>query len=177
MFKSHLKTTMVCLGIFLSSLQVNASTNFPSYLDTIEKKSRHTFARGAKTRLSKAYQNRKALNKLERAPSHKYFNTNKAALIQEWEDHYDVIWPTYGRKINCKSGGKCILRKRGDNFDAHHIIPQSHNGPNTWWNLIPLDARIHSQIHSAFFNKKHKQGACTLFARSCGTRHIDRASS
>ncbi len=46
--------------------------------------------------------------------------------------------PLYDKDIFDKSGS--ILRKKGDPYDAHHIIEQNYGGPHEWWNMHPARA-------------------------------------
>ncbi|MCR5587231.1 MAG: HNH endonuclease [Lachnospiraceae bacterium] len=73
------------------------------------------------------------------------FKNNKNALIKEWEQKYNKEWPRYAEDviIETKQGVKAIIRKAGDLFDAHHLVPLSLGGANTYDNIEPLHALEH----------------------------------
>lgn len=62
------------------------------------------------------------------------FDKVRSNLLKEWEQHYEQSWPKYTE--NVVLNGK-IVRQKGNNYDAHHIIELSYNGPNEYWNLTP----------------------------------------
>lgn len=93
------------------------------------------------------------------AEHRKDFDSKRKGLILLWEKHYNRKWPKYTEDI--KENGK-IVRYKGQNYDAHHIIELSWNGPNEWWNLTPAmypsqhQNGIHSKgsISSKLFSKE-----------------------
>ena len=63
------------------------------------------------------------------------------------ERYTGEAWPTYEEDIVNEAGK--IIRKKGDRYDAHHLIEISFGGPNEWWNLFPASFDEHQAIHSA----------------------------
>lgn len=69
------------------------------------------------------------------------FNSKRADMISEWEELNGTSWPKYQEDVY-SSNGK-LIRKAGDNYDAHHIQPLTYGGQNTAQNLTPLHANVH----------------------------------
>lgn len=92
------------------------------------------------------------------AEKRKDFDSKRKALIRLWEEHYNKKWPQY--KVDLTENNK-VLRYKGQNYDAHHIIELSWNGPNQWWNLSPA---MYGSQHQ---NGIHSEGsiASKLFSR------------
>jgi predicted ribonuclease toxin of YeeF-YezG toxin-antitoxin module len=65
----------------------------------------------------------------------KDFDKNKSNIIKEWETKTGQTWPTYSKDVLSDAGK--VLRKTGNNYDAHHIIELSYGGANEWWNMHP----------------------------------------
>ena len=42
-----------------------------------------------------------------------------------------------------------VIRKAGDNYDAHHIHPLQLGGENVASNITPLDVNSHREVHSS----------------------------
>lgn len=76
----------------------------------------------------------------------KLFNSAKDKLIEEWEENTGEIWPRYEEDLLNEAGK--IIRKKGDRYDAHHLIEISFGGSNAWWNLHPATFWEHRAIHS-----------------------------
>ncbi len=74
------------------------------------------------------------------------FDNNKSALRKEWEEINHQEWPKYKEDV-VNDNGK-IIRKVGDNYDAHHIQPLQLGGENVASNITPLDCNSHRDIHS-----------------------------
>ena len=89
------------------------------------------------------------------------FEEIEETLIIEWEDLYDMKWPTYSVDNE--------WRAAGDKYDAHHIIPMSHHGPNQAWNIMPLEFPKHWGFHNPT-HVGYGLNCCLLFPRSCGDR-------
>lgn len=79
------------------------------------------------------------------------FDDKKADLRKEWETIHNREWPKYTENVYNESGQ--LIRKVGDNYDAHHITPLQLGGRNEASNLTPLDLREHNKLHS-------KDGSC-----------------
>ncbi len=73
------------------------------------------------------------------------FNNAKDKLIDEWEKNTGELWPRYKEDIKNEAGK--IIRKKGDRYDAHHLIEISFGGPNAWWNLHPASFEEHKALH------------------------------
>lgn len=75
----------------------------------------------------------------------------KGQLIEEWEHETGQVWPRYQANIPKKNGESGYSRRKGDPYDAHHLIENQLGGPHTWWNIHP--ARFPDQhqggIHGA----------------------------
>ncbi|MHC5436244.1 HNH endonuclease signature motif containing protein, partial [Listeria welshimeri] len=64
------------------------------------------------------------------------FDSIKDTLIDEWEIQTGQKWPRYSEDLISEKTGK-ILRRKGDPYDAHHIIENSFGGEHEWWNMHP----------------------------------------
>ena len=71
----------------------------------------------------------------ETAKSRKEFNKVKNSLIEKWEKETGQIWPKYDKDVLSKKGVPYI--KKGDKYDAHHLIENTHGGEHEWWNIHP----------------------------------------
>ena len=130
-----------CLLIVLFS-SCALATPFGDCLDELEELSGYPMSGRTREQLIHHYNNeRHAVQGADLDGSHDSFNANKRILMTEWARYNHVrSWPTYGYSTE--------NRERGDNLDAHHIIPQSYNGPNVWWNLVPLtNFKHHHNVH------------------------------
>ena len=75
------------------------------------------------------------------------FDDNKAKLRKEWEELNHQEWPKYKEDV-VNDDGK-VIRKAGDNYDAHHIQPLQLGGENVASNITPLDVNSHREVHSS----------------------------
>jgi hypothetical protein len=118
------------------------SGDFNQYLDNdLDGKSGYYMSGNTKRRLRSYHLNdSKPIYGAALDSKHDNFDDNKNNLIEKWEKYSEMGWPVYNVATN--------NRNIGDKYDAHHIIPQSHNGPNKWWNLFPLTNAEHHQVHS-----------------------------
>jgi hypothetical protein len=67
-------------------------------------------------------------------------------MIKEWEANTGQKWPVYEKDYFSPSG--TLQRKKGQSYDAHHIIQRTHRGPNEWWNIHPAHGlEHHPKIH------------------------------
>lgn len=74
--------------------------------------------------------------------------TIKDNVVKEWERQTGKVWPSYSNRVASQKGG--TLAEKGGMYDAHHIIPKSIGGPNTWWNIHPVPRPDHqSVIHAS----------------------------
>ncbi|MDG3072573.1 ribonuclease YeeF family protein [Bacillus halotolerans] len=88
----------------------------------------------------------KKLTPLQTRKHRRAFNKIKDQLIEEWEKNTGQTWPTYSEDVISKKTGEPV-RKKGDKYDAHHIIENSFEGEHEWWN-----------IHPAKFPNEHQSG-------------------
>ena len=158
---------LIFIGIFSATAGLSS---LKEYLDDVNEHSPISMSTAHKRRIIKYYHgNRLGPDNMatpaELEASHKDFDSRRAALIKEWEENMDMAWPTYSKATPCFSNGACDWKKKGYKLDAHHVIPQSHKGPNEWWVLWPLSTTEHSWIHSS-------KNCCTLFPLSCGGRTV-----
>lgn len=65
----------------------------------------------------------------------------KSDLKKQWEEKNGMEWPKYDHDIY-SSNGK-LIRKAGQDYDAHHILPLSMGGKNEVSNITPLNAEVH----------------------------------
>ncbi len=92
------------------------------------------------------------LSKMEKQPSERVaelreeFDDNKPKLRKEWEIQNGREWPKYTEDVYNENGQ--IIRRKGDNYDAHHIQPLCLGGENIASNITPLDIYSHRDIHS-----------------------------
>ena len=70
----------------------------------------------------------------------------KNNVIKEWEKQTGQKWPTYTEDVISEKTGR-VIRRKGDKYDAHHIIENNIGGEHEWWN-----------IHPARFPDEHQAG-------------------
>ncbi|WEY47679.1 hypothetical protein P3T51_08930 [Weissella confusa] len=63
------------------------------------------------------------------------FELKKTGIISEWEKHTGQEWPKYTEDVVNADG--LVIRKAGQNYDAHHLIENTYGGPNEWYNVTP----------------------------------------
>ena len=87
--------------------------------------------------LKKAVKSKKytKLSVEETEKSRKEFNKIKNSLVEEWEKETGQKWPRYDHDVLSKKGKPYI--KKGDKYDAHHLIENTHGGEHEWWNIHP----------------------------------------
>lgn len=69
------------------------------------------------------------------------FSDLKKDLKLQWEKLHNCEWPKYSEDVYSDSGK--LLRRKGDDLDAHHIQPLSKGGENTVENITPLHVNDH----------------------------------
>ncbi|GAF18942.1 hypothetical protein JCM19046_3555 [Bacillus sp. JCM 19046] len=79
--------------------------------------------------------------------------SKKNDLIHQWETQTGEKWPVYSE--NLYSGRGNITRRKGDYYDAHHIIENGFGGPHEWWNIHP--ARYPDQHQPVYTAKELHQ--------------------
>ena len=126
-------------------------THFKEYLKEIEKITERKIPRKQKELIKKAIKENdytKLSPEAKRVLKEEYYK-NRNDLIKEWEKNTGQKWPRYTEDVLNKWGE--VIRHAGDQYDAHHIIELSTNGPNEWWN-----------IHPAAFPNQHQNGIHAL---------------
>ena len=73
------------------------------------------------------------------------FANNKNSFIKKWERENGKEWPRYSEDLIDEKGN--VIRKKGDLYDAHHIIELKYGGLNESWNITPISADKHKQLH------------------------------
>ncbi len=173
------KSFMGIVTLTSFAISIHASdlfAGFDDYLDEIKANSViRSFPRGVRKALKEAHDHDTTpLYGRALALKHVQFDRSKKTLIGKWEATYGIAWPTYSAdvySVSVDGRGREVrrrIRKAGHQYDAHHILPQSHNGPNVYWNLVPLTVGNHNRFHSP--TSTLGNDCCTLFARSCGQR-------
>lgn len=156
---NKIKRAFCCFLLFIS-FTFQAFANFEDYLTELNGTSGYSMSDRTKTRLRSYNNDNNKTKQIHGAPldqKHNMFNSIKKNLISDWEHYTKRKWPKYKKSTD--------NRNKGDKYDAHHIIPQSHNGPNMWWNLFPLRQDTHHQFHS------NDNECSNLFPKSKGNRY------
>ncbi|WP_217608996.1 T7SS effector LXG polymorphic toxin [Bacillus sp. GbtcB10] len=76
------------------------------------------------------------MSPIETAKHRAKFDSVKNKVIKEWERNTGQKWPVYNENIISGKTGK-VIRKKGDKYDAHHIIENTFGGEHEWWNMHP----------------------------------------
>ena len=77
----------------------------------------------------------------ENAEMREEFSVKKNNLKRDWEEKYGRQWPKYEHDIYSANGK--LIRKAGNDYDAHHIKPLCMGGKNEVDNITPLNAEVH----------------------------------
>ena len=67
----------------------------------------------------------------------------KNKVVNDWERHTGQIWPRYTSDVF--NNGVRVARK-GDMYEAHHMIPKQIGGPHQWWNMHPVPKPEHQKV-------------------------------
>jgi predicted ribonuclease toxin of YeeF-YezG toxin-antitoxin module len=79
--------------------------------------------------------------------SQDFSDTIRNKVIKEWEAATGQSWPKYTKDL-LTADGRVFMRK-GNRYDAHHIIPKKDGGPHEWWNMHPVPRPMHqADIHA-----------------------------
>ena len=81
------------------------------------------------------------ISREENAEMRDQFDKMKGDLKKEWEEINGRPWPKYEEDVISDNG--VLIRKAGDDYDAHHIIPLGWGGKNEAGNITPLRAEVH----------------------------------
>ncbi|MDM5321821.1 T7SS effector LXG polymorphic toxin [Bacillus altitudinis] len=76
------------------------------------------------------------MSPIETAKHRAKFDSVKNKVIKELERNTGQKWPVYNENIISGKTGK-VIRKKGDKYDAHHIIENTFGGEHEWWNMHP----------------------------------------
>ncbi|MGE6656038.1 T7SS effector LXG polymorphic toxin [Bacillus altitudinis] len=76
------------------------------------------------------------MSPIETAKHRAEFDSVKNKVIKEWERNTGQKWPVYNENIISGKTDK-VIRKKGDKYDAHHIIENTFGGEHEWWNMHP----------------------------------------
>lgn len=66
-------------------------------------------------------------------------------------DYKKIYWDLIRKAVARKAKNIPLEGERGKNWDIHHIIPTSHNGPDVDWNKIPLTFKEHIMTHKLYY--------------------------
>lgn len=77
----------------------------------------------------------------ETAEKRQEFNKVKDKIKREWEAEHGMEWPKYEQDVYSENGR--LIRRAGDDYDAHHIKPLGLGGENTSSNITPMHANEH----------------------------------
>ncbi|MFK7825952.1 MAG: hypothetical protein AB8G05_17500 [Oligoflexales bacterium] len=111
---------------------------------------------------------------------HRRFQRKKSKLIKKWEEETSLTWPRYYKDIYNDHGN--IIRFKGQQYDAHHIIECIFAGPSEWWNIHPAHTQDEHQdgIHRlqgpawwVYHDNCKTEDECQLFA---DPKYIEKAS-
>lgn len=118
------------------------------YIKDVEMRTSRKLSKNQIDKLKEALRNKEyqKLSPIETRKHRRAFNKIKDKLIEEWEIKTGQKWPTYSEDIISENTGEPVRRK-GDKYDAHHIIENSFRGEHEWWN-----------IHPAKFPNEHQSG-------------------
>ncbi|MDW8517270.1 T7SS effector LXG polymorphic toxin [Priestia flexa] len=118
------------------------------YIKDVEMRTSRKLSKNQIEKLKEALRNKEyqKLSPIETRKHRRAFNKIKDKLIEEWEIKTGQKLPTYSEDIISENTGEPVRRK-GDKYDAHHIIENSFRGEHEWWN-----------IHPAKFPNEHQSG-------------------
>ncbi|MTH54547.1 hypothetical protein GKZ89_14175 [Bacillus mangrovi] len=108
------------------------------YVKDVEMRTNRKIPKSQIEELKEALRNKEyeKLSPVETRKNRRDFNKVKNKLIVEWEEKTNQKWPTYKEDVISKTTGE-PLRRKGDKYDAHHIIENSYGGEHEWWNIHP----------------------------------------
>ncbi|UHH07494.1 ribonuclease YxiD [Bacillus subtilis] len=108
------------------------------YARDIEQRTGRELPKNQIDKLKEALRNKeyKKMSPIETAKHRTKFDKVKNKVIKEWEENTGQKWPVYKENVVSEKTGK-IIRKKGDKYDAHHIIENTFGGEHEWWNMHP----------------------------------------
>ncbi|GAB6256950.1 LXG family T7SS effector ribonuclease toxin YobL [Peribacillus sp. N1] len=114
------------------------SDTIKKYIRDIEGRTGRELPKNQIEKLKEALRNKKykKMSPIETAKHRAEFDKVKNKVIKEWEENTGQKWPMYNENVISERTGK-IIRKKGDKYDAHHIIENTFGGEHEWWNMHP----------------------------------------
>jgi hypothetical protein len=114
------------------------SDTIKKYIRDIEGQTGRELPKNQIEKLKEALRNKeyKKMSPIETAKHRAEFDKVKNKVIKEWEENTGQKWPVYNENVISEKTGK-IIRKKGDKYDAHHIIENTFGGEHEWWNMHP----------------------------------------
>ncbi|CAH0146925.1 putative ribonuclease YokI [Peribacillus frigoritolerans] len=116
----------------------NKIDTIKKYIRDIEGRTGRELPKNQIEKLKEALRNKeyKKMSPIETAKHRAEFDKVKNKVIKEWEENTGQKWPMYNENVISEKTGK-IIRKKGDKYDAHHIIENTFGGEHEWWNMHP----------------------------------------
>lgn len=116
----------------------NKVDTIKKYIRDIEGRTGRELPKNQIEKLKEALRNKeyKKMSPIETAKHRAEFDKVKNKVIKEWEENTGQKWPMYNENVISEKTGK-IIRKKGDKYDAHHIIENTFGGEHEWWNMHP----------------------------------------
>ena len=108
------------------------------YLDDLTKNSEHPHTIDTESIQAKDL---KKISPEENAKMRENFDRIKNQLKTEWAKLHNKPWPKYDKDVYSKNGH--LIRKKGMDYDAHHITPLGIGGKNEARNITPMHADKH----------------------------------
>lgn len=127
-------------------------TDFPKYIDEIAEVTKRKIPENQREMLKKALKendySKLSVEELNRRKD-KFKGSYKERLINQWEEQTGQKWPSYKKDVVNSEG--IVVRRKGQPYDAHHIIERQVGGPDEWWNLHParFPDEHQKEIHAA----------------------------
>ncbi|WP_342492470.1 T7SS effector LXG polymorphic toxin [Bacillus sp. FSL M7-0003] len=114
------------------------SDTIKKYIRDIEGRTGRELPKKQTEKLKEALRNKeyKKMTPIETAKHRAEFDKVKNTVIKKWEENTGQKWPEYNENVISEKTGK-IIRKKGDKYDAHHIIENTFGGEHEWWNMHP----------------------------------------
>lgn len=130
-----------------SEITIQLRNSFDKYLQEIENITNRTIPSNQRNLLQKYILTNRfsKISKEQNVNARRKFREIKSESIKNWEKYTNQKWPKYKKNILSKHGE--IIRIKGANYDAHHIVELSYGGTPDWWNL-----------HPAAFPNEHQHG-------------------
>ncbi|MEG7335467.1 ribonuclease YeeF family protein [Bacillus sp. 0102A] len=114
------------------------SDTIKKYIRDIEGRTCRELPKNQIEKLKETLRNKeyKKMSPIETAKHRAEFDRVKNKVIKEWEENTGQKWPVYNENVISEKTGK-VIRKKGDKYDAHHIIENTFGGEHEWWNMHP----------------------------------------